>query len=301
MGDRQTIRISCNTRDFLPFSQIEEFQGNLKKRSKKEISKIITSILRYGFSFPFFVWKDGERKKNAATCAAHSLGCYPEFSHQGFLQSLTEIDSGFFSPYGEPFGNRHIFSDELSAVGNVAGNVCEKILSVGMKARDCARFGKIPASFKHGNHKAFKGFLSVLHDLNFGVTLRKASVKVGKLAPISAVLKVADCWVNQIHNICSLRAFARVVSTLDRLFSRLPFLNLFSYPFRESEVILSGCLSQVCNGCRVFGLAAIRSFAKDLKALCLSCLYFNTHYAYCQVVSERFLKKNSFQKGGFYA
>lgn len=63
MGDRQTIRISCNTRDFLPFSQIEEFQGNLKKRSKKEISKIITSILRYGFSFPFFVWKDGVRNR----------------------------------------------------------------------------------------------------------------------------------------------------------------------------------------------------------------------------------------------
>ena len=58
MGDRQTIRISCNVRDFLPFSQIEEFQGNLKKRSKKEISKIITSILKFGFSFPFFVWKD---------------------------------------------------------------------------------------------------------------------------------------------------------------------------------------------------------------------------------------------------
>lgn len=59
MGSRQTIRISCDTRDLLPFSQIEEFQGSLKKRSKKEISKIITSILRYGFSFPFFVWKDG--------------------------------------------------------------------------------------------------------------------------------------------------------------------------------------------------------------------------------------------------
>ncbi|MBO4507125.1 MAG: hypothetical protein J5747_00635 [Spirochaetaceae bacterium] len=62
MGDRQ-IRISCDTRDTLPFSQIEEFQGNLKKRSKKEISKIITSILKYGFSFPFFVWKDGERNR----------------------------------------------------------------------------------------------------------------------------------------------------------------------------------------------------------------------------------------------
>ena len=64
MGDRQTaIRISCRTQDSLPFSQIEEFQGNLKKRSKKEISKIITSILRYGFSFPFFVWRDGGRNR----------------------------------------------------------------------------------------------------------------------------------------------------------------------------------------------------------------------------------------------
>ena len=32
MGNRQTeIRISCDTRDTLPFSEIEEFQGNLKK------------------------------------------------------------------------------------------------------------------------------------------------------------------------------------------------------------------------------------------------------------------------------
>lgn len=63
MGNRQSILISCSTKDFLPFSKIEEFQGNLKKRSKKEVSKIITSILRYGFSFPFFVWKDGERNR----------------------------------------------------------------------------------------------------------------------------------------------------------------------------------------------------------------------------------------------
>ena len=49
MGDRQTaIRISCDTRDTLPFSEIEEFQGNLKRRFKKEISKIITSVFKYG-------------------------------------------------------------------------------------------------------------------------------------------------------------------------------------------------------------------------------------------------------------
>ncbi len=63
MSDQQVIRISCSTSNTLPFSSIEEFQGNLKKRSKNEILKIITSILKYGFSFPFFIWKDGERNR----------------------------------------------------------------------------------------------------------------------------------------------------------------------------------------------------------------------------------------------
>lgn len=63
MSDQQVIRISCSTSNTLPFSAIEEFQGNLKKRSKNEILKIITSILKYGFSFPFFIWKDGERNR----------------------------------------------------------------------------------------------------------------------------------------------------------------------------------------------------------------------------------------------
>lgn len=247
MGDRQTIRISCNVRDKLPFSQIEEFQGNLKKRSKI---------------------------KNAATCAALALGCNSEFSYKGFLQSLTKIDGGFFSPHREPFGNRYIFSDELSAVGNVAGNVSEKIFPVSVKTCDCTCFGKISASFENRNHESFKGFLSIFHNFNLSVTLRKAAVKVWKFAPISAVLKMADCWINNVHNICSLRAFARVVSTLDPLSLGLRFLTPFSYPFR------------------VFGLAAIRFSAKGLKALCLSCLYNNTHYAYCQVFFETFSENN---------
>jgi DNA modification methylase len=52
----QYIRITCKTADYLPLESIEEFQGNLKKRTKKEIDQIITSILKFGFSFPFFVW-----------------------------------------------------------------------------------------------------------------------------------------------------------------------------------------------------------------------------------------------------
>jgi hypothetical protein len=37
---------------------IQEFQGNFKKRTRKEIDQIITSILKFGFSFPFFAWEN---------------------------------------------------------------------------------------------------------------------------------------------------------------------------------------------------------------------------------------------------
>jgi hypothetical protein len=51
------IRITCKVSDFLPVESIEEFQGNFKKRAKKEIDQIIISILKFGFSFPFFIWQ----------------------------------------------------------------------------------------------------------------------------------------------------------------------------------------------------------------------------------------------------
>jgi DNA modification methylase len=53
----KTIRISCKVSDFLPLDEIKEFQGNFKKRTKKEIDQIITSIIKFGFSFPMFTWQ----------------------------------------------------------------------------------------------------------------------------------------------------------------------------------------------------------------------------------------------------
>lgn len=49
------IKIECKGADTLPLDAIEEFQGELKRRTKKDINKIITSIEKYGFSFPFFI------------------------------------------------------------------------------------------------------------------------------------------------------------------------------------------------------------------------------------------------------
>lgn len=57
---KDTIKINCETKDFIKFEDLTEFQGNLKERSDEDVNKIVKSIKKYGFSFPFFVWKQGK-------------------------------------------------------------------------------------------------------------------------------------------------------------------------------------------------------------------------------------------------
>lgn len=56
------IDITCHTGDFLNLSDLKQFQGKLKYREKEDIEKVKKSILKYGFSFPFFVWKGNDKK-----------------------------------------------------------------------------------------------------------------------------------------------------------------------------------------------------------------------------------------------
>jgi hypothetical protein len=56
-ASKKTIAVTCQGAGTLPLDRIEEFQGGLKARTKKDIEKIIKSILKWGFTFPFFVWK----------------------------------------------------------------------------------------------------------------------------------------------------------------------------------------------------------------------------------------------------
>jgi len=51
------IEIKCKTDDYLPFREIADFQGSLKKRTKADIQNIKDKIIEVGFSFPFFIWK----------------------------------------------------------------------------------------------------------------------------------------------------------------------------------------------------------------------------------------------------
>ena len=52
------IEINCTGSDTIQLHQLTEFQGELKERSASDVEKIIKSIKKHGFSFPFFVWKN---------------------------------------------------------------------------------------------------------------------------------------------------------------------------------------------------------------------------------------------------
>ena len=60
MKSIKTISIKCETKDYLDWHNITEFQGGLKIRDEADIEKAKTSILRYGWSFPFFIWVSGK-------------------------------------------------------------------------------------------------------------------------------------------------------------------------------------------------------------------------------------------------
>ena len=53
-----SIEINCTGTDTIQLHELTEFQGELKERSAGDVEKIIKSIKKHGFSFPFFVWKN---------------------------------------------------------------------------------------------------------------------------------------------------------------------------------------------------------------------------------------------------
>lgn len=60
MSDK-TIKIACQTADYLDYEQLMPFQGRFKLRVQKDIETLAGYILEQGFSCPFFVWDhDGE-------------------------------------------------------------------------------------------------------------------------------------------------------------------------------------------------------------------------------------------------
>ena len=54
------IRVTCRGADSLPIDAIVEFQGALKTITQDNLDKLKRSILRHGFTAPFFVWQSAD-------------------------------------------------------------------------------------------------------------------------------------------------------------------------------------------------------------------------------------------------
>jgi hypothetical protein len=56
------IKIACTGAGLEDYRNLVDLQGNLKDRTEEEIETVAKFILDDGWSFPFFIWKDGETK-----------------------------------------------------------------------------------------------------------------------------------------------------------------------------------------------------------------------------------------------
>ena len=61
MKQIKTISIKCETSETLEIAEMTEMQGGLKTRTDIDYDKIKLSICKFGFSFPFFIWKSGNK------------------------------------------------------------------------------------------------------------------------------------------------------------------------------------------------------------------------------------------------
>lgn len=59
--NNKEIKITCESKHYLNPNELIEFQGTLKTLEKKQFEKIKASILKYGFSFPLFVWENNKQ------------------------------------------------------------------------------------------------------------------------------------------------------------------------------------------------------------------------------------------------
>lgn len=55
------VRVTCQGAGLLKLGDIKPFQGNLKDLPEENYEKLRDAILKHGFSFPFFIWKDGDK------------------------------------------------------------------------------------------------------------------------------------------------------------------------------------------------------------------------------------------------
>ena len=53
------LKVTCEGADTVPLASLKPLQGGLKRLSEQGYQKLRRSLIKYGISFPFFVWRNG--------------------------------------------------------------------------------------------------------------------------------------------------------------------------------------------------------------------------------------------------
>lgn len=83
MKQIKTISIKCDCKDFLKLEDMTVMQGGLKERTDIDYDKIKLSICKFGFSFPFFIWKSGKTNYLIDGTGRHS--CLLRMQEEGYI------------------------------------------------------------------------------------------------------------------------------------------------------------------------------------------------------------------------
>lgn len=57
------IPIKCKGQKYLPYTELNEFQGNLKKITQKDLEKLKNQIKKLGWVAPIFIWVNGDKNE----------------------------------------------------------------------------------------------------------------------------------------------------------------------------------------------------------------------------------------------
>jgi hypothetical protein len=141
----RVVRIACTGSESLDFRKIKPMQGSLKSRSKADIDKIIRSIIIHGFSFPFFIWRDG--KTHCALDGHGRLSALLEMTKRGYYIDEEHNLQTDDKPWEVPLlpgvfieaRNRDEAKEKLLKLNSRYGVITEsgfKLFSEGLKALD---------------------------------------------------------------------------------------------------------------------------------------------------------------------
>ena len=85
MKSIKTISIKCETKDYLKLEDMTVMQGNLKARTDDDYAKIKKSILKYGFSFPAFIWVEKKTKTNYLIDGTGRYSALKQMQEEGYI------------------------------------------------------------------------------------------------------------------------------------------------------------------------------------------------------------------------